>query len=74
MFVYPVKSLLTTSLPDPNPSDLASRPVIFERLQHIEDESGHHVVTGRGGELKRCEDEVRSRKKYGTCQLLRPEA
>ena len=28
------------------------------RFQHAQDEHGHHVIVGREGELRRCEDEV----------------
>lgn len=29
------------------------------RFEHVEDEHGHHILTGREGKLMRCEDEVR---------------
>ena len=29
------------------------------RFEHVEDEHGHHILTGREGKLTRCEDEVR---------------
>ncbi|EIW81252.1 hypothetical protein CONPUDRAFT_104552 [Coniophora puteana RWD-64-598 SS2] len=31
--------------------------LITSRYHHVEDENGHHVVTGREGKLTRCEDE-----------------
>ncbi|KAF5380673.1 hypothetical protein D9757_007064 [Collybiopsis confluens] len=32
-------------------------PLVSVRFQHVQDENGHHTVTGREGQLKRCEDE-----------------
>ncbi|KAJ7163263.1 hypothetical protein C8R46DRAFT_336688 [Mycena filopes] len=28
------------------------------RLQHVQDENGHHIIVGREGKLASCEDEV----------------
>jgi len=44
------------------PSDASGAQTPLEqfttvRFQHYEDENGHHVVTGREGEITRCEDE-----------------
>lgn len=32
---------------------------ITVRFKHVEDENGHHVITGREGTLSKCEDEVK---------------
>lgn len=33
-------------------------PVMTVRFEHVTTEDGHHVVTGREGQLEKCEDEV----------------
>lgn len=33
-------------------------PLVSVRFQHTQDEHGNHIVTGREGQLTRCEDEV----------------
>jgi len=40
--------------------DAVEEPLITFRLEHREDDNGHHVVLGREGKLSRCEDEVRT--------------
>ncbi|KAH9891989.1 hypothetical protein C8Q73DRAFT_792309 [Cubamyces lactineus] len=35
----------------------SSGPHMTLRYQHVEDESGHHLIVGREGKLTRCEDE-----------------
>ncbi|KIK69752.1 hypothetical protein GYMLUDRAFT_34142 [Collybiopsis luxurians FD-317 M1] len=32
-------------------------PLVSVRFQYVQDEHGHHIVTGRVGQLTRCEDE-----------------
>ena len=35
-------------------------PLMTVRFEHVTTDDGHHVVTGREGQLKKCEDEVSS--------------
>jgi hypothetical protein len=35
-------------------------PLMTVRFEHVTTDDGHHVVTGREGQLKKCEDEVRN--------------
>ena len=37
------------------------------RFEHVEDEHGHHILTGREGKLTRCEDEVRCHALQAIC-------
>lgn len=46
---------------DQSESDLANpgeQPLMTVRFEHVTTEDGHHVVTGREGQLEKCEDEV----------------
>ncbi|KAJ3753797.1 hypothetical protein EV360DRAFT_96883 [Lentinula raphanica] len=38
-------------------SQQSDAPRVSVRFQHMRDEHGHHVITGREGKLTRCEDE-----------------
>ncbi|WWC66984.1 uncharacterized protein I206_100891 [Kwoniella pini CBS 10737] len=38
-------------------SEAGSEPIITFRFEHVSDNDGHHVVVGREGKLRRCEDE-----------------
>ncbi|KAL1745398.1 phytochrome-like protein [Schizophyllum fasciatum] len=48
-----------SSAPSPaSMSDLSESGVLrTSRFEHVEDEHGHHILTGREGKLMRCEDE-----------------
>lgn len=39
----------------------ASSELVSQRFTHLEDENGFHVITGREGQLMKCEDEVNIR-------------
>ncbi|WWD05979.1 hypothetical protein V865_004064 [Kwoniella europaea PYCC6329] len=38
-------------------SEDGSEPIVTFRFEHVSDNDGHHVVVGREGKLRRCEDE-----------------
>ncbi|WWC85641.1 uncharacterized protein L201_000507 [Kwoniella dendrophila CBS 6074] len=38
-------------------SEAGSEPIVTFRFEHVSDNDGHHVVVGREGKLRRCEDE-----------------
>lgn len=40
-------------------SRTGEEPLMTVRFEHVTTDDGHHVVTGREGQLKKCEDEVR---------------
>jgi hypothetical protein len=46
------------------------------RFEHAQDEHGHHVIIGREGELRRCEDEVNMRpwsdSRMDNCSIANP--
>lgn len=50
-------SRLDSALATSSDSFEASEPAVTFRFQHVEREDGHHIVTGREGNLVRCEDE-----------------
>jgi hypothetical protein len=39
------------------PTSDGEEPIVTFRFEHVATEDGHHVVTGRGGKLRKCEDE-----------------
>ncbi|KAI0330793.1 hypothetical protein GY45DRAFT_1370433 [Cubamyces sp. BRFM 1775] len=43
----------------------SSGPHMTLRYQHVEDESGHHLIVGREGKLTKCEDEARAVQGFG---------
>jgi hypothetical protein len=55
-------------------SRAGEEPLMTVRFEHVTTDDGHHVVTGREGQLKKCEDEVRhvsSGTASGTTRLLK---
>lgn len=40
-------------------SSKSGEPLLSFRFEHVRNEDGHHIITGREGKLTRCEDEVR---------------
>ena len=43
---------------DSNLTKPGEEPLMTVRFEHVTTEDGHHVVTGREGQLEKCEDEV----------------
>jgi len=41
-------------------SAMSEEMMVTVRFQHMEDKNGHHILTGREGQLATCEDEVNS--------------
>ncbi|KAH8077263.1 hypothetical protein BXZ70DRAFT_962911 [Cristinia sonorae] len=53
----PVSALESNSFQSSGQASSTNQPHVTFRYQHIEDESGHHLIVGREGTLTKCEDE-----------------